>query len=263
MNRHCIFCLKRSVSNEHVFPIWLQEFFPRTPNDSRNHQVTSWETNASGRIRAAPVSSRVQGHPGSKKVPYVCVGCNTGWMSRLEQRTRPLLIPLIEGRYHRISKFDQKVLATWFAKTAMVAEFMYPTRTAIPDSDRLFVLAELEAPAHWSIWIADYVGTKWRNLSLYHQICTLPPGAGAPPKPLIPDTQFTSIGIGRLFAHVASSTDGEFVFTREEQTPLRRIWPPQSFDVSWPPNSFMDDELADRCAGGLSHILGIPRSIGT
>jgi hypothetical protein len=107
--RRCIFCLKPGTTDEHVFGLWLREFFPRTPADTRTHRVTTWGSDRHGKIYAMPQSSIQRGHSGAKKVPYVCAGCNNGWMSRMEARTRPILMPLIQGIMHRISTFDQSI----------------------------------------------------------------------------------------------------------------------------------------------------------
>jgi len=112
-------------------------------------------------------------------------------------------MPLVQGQSHRLSTFDQLVLASWVAKTVMVAEYVYPTHIAISDRDRLWMYANLEPPPKgWHIWIAHYAGIKWRNLAIYHHI-------GGLSKPTGLDTQFTSIGMGvcvvRVFETASSA----------------------------------------------------------
>ena len=124
-------------------------------------------------------------------------------MSRIETRGRRVLMPLVQGQSHRLSTFDQLVLASWVAKTVMVAEYVYPTHIAISDRDRLWMYANLEPPPKgWHIWIAHYAGIKWRNLAIYHHI-------GGLSKPTGLDTQFTSIGMGvcvvRVFETASSA----------------------------------------------------------
>ncbi len=104
--RRCIFCLKLGTTDEHIFGDWLRVAFPRTPKDTRTQRVTRWGRDRHGKIYAMPESTIQQGHSGSKKVPYVCAGCNNGWMSRMETRTRRILMPLIQGLPHTISTFE-------------------------------------------------------------------------------------------------------------------------------------------------------------
>jgi hypothetical protein len=207
-----------------------------------------------------PQSTIQRGHSGAKKVPYICAGCNNGWMSRMETRTRPILMPLIQGTMHRISTFDQKYLATWAAKTAMVAEYTMPDKIAIPDSERLWMLANLAPPPNWTIWIADYRGTKWRNLAISHHMAVLPTKTTKPGE-IAPNTHFTSFGIGNLFVQiVGTSTGAKFAVADDSVSDLRRIWPANTDAISWPPIGMLNDEKADFVANSLSRLSGIPSS---
>jgi len=198
-----------------------------------------------------------KGHSGVTKIPYVCAGCNNGWMSRMEMRARPFLMPLIQGLPRSINTFDLKVLAGWIAKTVMVGEYMHPNAVATPDAERLHVYANFEPPPNWAIWIADYRGSKWRNLSMFHHMGKiLPPKPPEPSDSVMPDTHFTSIGIGRLFIQVTATNTGLVIET--ENDALRRIWPLTGLALSWPPARFIDDEEADFIANSFSRIMKLP-----
>src|SRR5262245_48432062 len=56
-------------------------------------------------------------------VKAVCEPCNTGWMSRMESRNKPLIEPMIRGEHVRLSVAEQVEVATWASKTAMVLEY--------------------------------------------------------------------------------------------------------------------------------------------
>jgi hypothetical protein len=261
--RRCIFCNTTGSSQEHVFPDWLRVLFPRSPADTHNSRTTTWGKARDGKLYAMPAVKEHQGHSGSKKVKYVCQGCNNGWMSRLENRTRPILMKLIQGIPHRISTFDQQILASWVAKTIIVAEFVYPDHTSIAAVERLRMYAATEVGDNWSIWIADYRGYYWRNLAIGHHMCALGPSLTAkPPDPALiapPDTQFTSIGMGHLFIQAASTTTGiKFGPDDDSTTDLRRIWPATGNDIAWPPVGMLDDRKADFVANSLARITGLP-----
>ena len=253
--RRCIFCLKCGTTDEHIFGEWLREVFPRTPKDTRTQGITQWGKDKHGKLYAMPQMKVQQGHSGSKKVPYVCKGCNNGWMSRMEIRARPLLMPLIQGLPHSKSTFDLKYLATWIAKTVMVAEYIHPDHIAIPDKERLHMYANLAPPDHWIIWIADYRGTKWRNLAISHHMAKLlPPKAPEPSESVAPDTHITSIGMGHLFIQVVASVL-EFEF---EHDAFRRIWPLTDLALSWPPARPLSDIEPDYIANSLARISKLP-----
>jgi hypothetical protein len=260
--RKCIFCLKPGTTDEHIFGDWLRAVFPRTPKDTRTQGVTQWGQDRHGKLYAMPQATVHQGHSGPKKVPYVCEGCNNGWMSRMENRTRRILMPLIQGLPHSISTFDQQYLATWIAKTVMVAEYAFPKNIAVPDRERLHIYANLAPPDNWTIWIADYRGFKWRNLAIYHHIGKLfPPIPPESSNSLAPDTHFTSIGMGHLFIQVVGTNSGrEFGFEDDSTTQFRRIWPLTKLGLSWPPAAMLTDREADYVAESFTRIMGLPLS---
>ena len=263
VSRRCIFCKNEGSSQEHIFPDWLRVLFPRSPADTHMSRTTTWEKAKSGTLYAMPIFKNHKGHSGSKKLRVVCRYCNNGWMSRLENRTRPILMRLIQGHPHRLSTFDQATLAAWAAKTIMVAEFGYPHAIAIPDVERLRMYAATEVQDNWAIWIADYKGTTWRNLSMAHHVCALAPSFSAEPfDPTMvvpPDTQFTSIGLGRLFIQaVSTTTKARFGPEDDALSDLRIIWPATRRDLGWPPFTFLTDEKADYIAASLGRIAGMP-----
>lgn len=51
-----------------------------------------------------------------------CKGCNSGWMSGLDDWAKPILAPLIGGKPFVLTPHNRKILATWAAKTASTAE---------------------------------------------------------------------------------------------------------------------------------------------
>jgi hypothetical protein len=209
----------------------------------------TWGKSGAGVTYGMPAHSIHQGHAGSRKVKVVCRQCNNGWMSRLETRARRVLMPLIQGHSHTLSRFDQHILASWVAKTVMVAEYVHPTHIAIPDGHRLGMYASQEPPEGWQIWIAHYAGIKWRNLAIYHHI-------GGLANPSAFDTQFTSIGMGHLFIQVVSTTVPGAEFAPEDGSELRQIWPRTSLDIYWPACRALTDRAADYVAASPSRMAG-------
>jgi len=104
----CIFCGQGPLTAEHVLPKWLQEW---GLDGSGQHTLVSGEEYKT--YSAPPFSA-------SRKV--VCKPCNTGWMSRLEAVSKPLLKALILGETRLIETFVQPILATWAYKTTLVQD---------------------------------------------------------------------------------------------------------------------------------------------
>lgn len=53
------------------------------------------------------------------KLPAVCEQCNRGWMGRLEDAARLVLVGFLEGKRKLVDPYDQVVIATWATKTTL------------------------------------------------------------------------------------------------------------------------------------------------
>ncbi len=74
------------------------------------------------------------------KLPEVCTECNGGWMARLEDAAGLIIPGFLEGKTKALAPFDQLVLATWVAKTALVysAKFLPDAMPYAIGSRRLY-----------------------------------------------------------------------------------------------------------------------------
>jgi hypothetical protein len=100
--RRCIFCGAFGVTKEHVFPHWLRAIFPRLPTDTHTFGSLDWiDMPTVGQI-TIPRQKKGPGQAGSKKVKVVCKDCNNGWLSTMEQSTKPLLERLVYGEAGRL-----------------------------------------------------------------------------------------------------------------------------------------------------------------
>jgi hypothetical protein len=113
----CAFCgcSDCKISKEHAWPLWVRHSFEPGPKHVRFGN------------RVTPVLggfNLVDGDTGVR-VNAVCKKrCNEGWMSQLENRVAPLLLPLIRsGASTTFTSEEQCVIAAWCCKTAMVFEF--------------------------------------------------------------------------------------------------------------------------------------------
>jgi hypothetical protein len=55
-------------------------------------------------------------------VKQVCSACNNGWMAALEDRARPILVGMLDGRACTLDYEAQQTLAAWAAKTLAVCD---------------------------------------------------------------------------------------------------------------------------------------------
>jgi hypothetical protein len=101
----CVFCADPDLSGEHVIARWLRK-----------------ELQIGGRVE----EHREFGPPRKLDtlaivLPEVCVRCNTGWLSKLETRTSPILTPMLFGNNSlRLNAIQQAKLAKWAVKTSLL-----------------------------------------------------------------------------------------------------------------------------------------------
>jgi hypothetical protein len=110
----CICCggaLEGRRAKEHVVPQWLLDHLD-LKLETFYQQVVSNQDGAILGERSHAAQSFIQGK--------VCLDCNNGWMSDLEDRAKRLLISLIDGQrtLFALGSEERTLLARWAAKTA-------------------------------------------------------------------------------------------------------------------------------------------------
>lgn len=120
----CAFCQGAGRKNkEHAIPQWISRSLGGTgPGSFHGYRavtippyrttdgtiVNQWAVREDQPVKTVNVVTR-----------QVCQGCNGGWMNRLEDDVKPILVPLITGQVRELPPADMWVLAAWATKTAM------------------------------------------------------------------------------------------------------------------------------------------------
>jgi hypothetical protein len=152
--RQCVFCGGPANSREHAWPDWVIALF-------RNQEEATIIAERDGEEPREWHGINV-----SVKVKRFCGGCNTGWMSDLENEARPLLLPLIRGERATLDNAQRIVVATWCLKTAMVFDLTRSDKNiAFLPSERAYLYEARGKrglgspfPPHTFIWLASYEG---------------------------------------------------------------------------------------------------------
>jgi hypothetical protein len=193
-------------------------------------------------------------------------------MSKLQEKTKPILLPLILGQQSLLTKKSQTILAAWIAMFAMVAEFIDKsgTRIGISYEDRLFLKEKLFAPSSMKIFIGHYKKDKWLAVWAHTTI----PIASENHVPLrssfgvdIPNTQTTTFVIGKLYIHLVSSDISSLVrkyrIVGDMRDLIYNIHPVRQSPLAWPPPRTMTDLDADNIASALSERARRIAKLGT
>lgn len=158
----CIFCAKGKSfkSREHVFPRWLlenlnyknnpQPFFSTEFNTITDNFVDS-TSNEFAKFNFDNFLS-----------PYICDDCNKGWMSNLECKIKPLILPLINGekKLEDLSKVEKRMIARWSVKTTCVIESVNFSKSSYISFDPKIIKDRQTLPPGWAVFAFTHESTN-------------------------------------------------------------------------------------------------------
>ena len=116
-------------------------------------------------ISSKPGMFQRPGSPLSHRLRVVCEKCNNTWMSALQSKVKPILLPLVLGEWRPLSERDRETLAAWLTMFVMVVDFGNRDVRAITQEQRARFLACQKAEPGWFMWIAR-LKMERRNFSL-------------------------------------------------------------------------------------------------
>ena len=139
MPRRCIFCGGTPLTKEHAIPSWVSDCLPgEGVFTQRRESGAQWET------QALQIT-----------VKRACLNCNTGWMSRLEGRAGSLLREPLAGKTQRWSPTEQRRVATWMFKTALMMSLSCGG-SRVPSEHYKFLQKNLRPPGHCRVWVTSF-----------------------------------------------------------------------------------------------------------
>lgn len=143
--RSCLFCGEAANSKEHAYPAWISDIAPGVGDlrHGRGNEETAIHTEWSNS------GFDIQ-------VRQVCRECNQTWMSDMEASTKDLLEPLLLGSRTRLLSIpEQKRIATWVYKTAIMLALAHPKEDHfVPPADYRFFYEHRRPPNGTFIWLA-------------------------------------------------------------------------------------------------------------
>lgn len=240
--RQCLFCARGANSREDAWPRWITDQFKcdrpiQLDAERQGIPLKPWHV-----------------YQPELVVRAVCEHCNNGWMSQLENRAKPILQPLLEGRRCGLDIADQTTIALWTLKTAMVLEGLDPAeRRVYTQVEREHLRALSAIPVRTSVWICKAVDPSYfmstKNRHLAHQDVASPSGASI-------TLAFSHVVLQaftiRVPANVGPATRVTVDVRRGPwEITTVRVWPAQTSTVSWPPVMGLNgeaglDSLAER-----------------
>jgi len=249
----CVFCGGRPITEEHVWPKWLIALLPEVEE-------------VIGTMGGPELGRTIEFQSGSQvnhTIRRTCESCNTGWMSDLEARVKPLVSPMVKPQRPaivRLGQADQALLALWAVKMALMLDFATPGEQYIPRSAFEWVLSQGTPPPQVRVWIgartmlddipedatSGVVQAVWADSNLV----TFHPSTGDL------DAYVTTFSAGFLVCQVVGLLYGFEDRPVEVGTFGERgiihIWPSTNRLIPWPP-PFV---FSDRAARGSAELEG-------
>lgn len=226
------------MSQEDVLPLWLDDAFPRDTKASvvRRH-VTHQDDDR----------HEWDGKLLGLRTGKVCRACNNGWLSDLENATKPILLPLINGHVRMLTATEQARVAIWATKTLLTMQGTNPRNKRVTSTDQAHWFYEHRQPLPGSIvWLFRYADYSRWPVSIHQYGMTATRKGGAAPQVGDPLNGFSVI---YTLAHLGfwlfgvdlpgappthANSDDTYVL----------VWPTFGPDVRWPPSQAVETEAA-------------------
>lgn len=220
----CAFCNGPDPTAEHVFPQWL------------SRELLSISTLVDLKAERGPRPLRTV-----NITAPICRKCNNRWLSVLENDVKPLLTPLVRGDECCLEQTEQKLLATWALKTAMMLDLA--SGSPVIPTGFFHSLRQRRDPLESKfVWIAAYIGSTH---AIWAEHRPLHVGIGDDESANGFVTTFTVFRV--VFQVVGHFTIGGMTLNDDRiyRDALSQIWPIRSQTIDWPPRrlAFDDDWL--------------------
>jgi hypothetical protein len=246
--RFCIFCGGPGLTGEHIWADWLRNYIPRQMESYTKSSTSFHPTYTKRKVKKEP------GDPHSRKVKIVCTTCNSGWMSKIQEQVKPILIPLINGEPTTLDRTAQSAVSAWVCMAMMAANLVEPDKSVILATEHQWPYSKRTVPLNWAIWIGDFHRQNWKG-HMVHNVMALSNAEHVPKVDEMgvarQNTQSSTFVVGRLYIHVVSSliasVPRNIRLNSPGATKLRRIWYPALSPIQWPPTA-LDDTEADAIA---------------
>jgi len=155
------------MSKEHAWPQWLGDGVEVEPTQT-TRKLGFGRTAPHAYSEAPTIVTTKPGSALTTRIREVCVPCNEGWMSQLEQDVKPLLRRLWATSYPLgVTTFtadETALVARWAVKTAWVRERAQPGPVT-PTPAMRAAFTDNVMRDHAAVWVARHAGRS--NFGVY------------------------------------------------------------------------------------------------
>ncbi|WP_139139266.1 hypothetical protein [Sphingobium phenoxybenzoativorans] len=152
----CIFCNGGPLSKEHIWAKWAHQIIPSSPFST----IKSVSGDIISEAKKINKDQRRQGGTKNITTGRICMKCNSGWMSRLENEIKNTFSPLIQGHPVKLERHDLSKIFRYVCVKVCVID----SRDKLPALDKNFVQAiysETDAPGRIQIYLSKTETSDW------------------------------------------------------------------------------------------------------
>lgn len=160
--RVCLFCDRPADSYEHYFPQWYMDWLKRQGailNRRRIHKRDEIRE-LDGRRTLVVIETKQNSDPRYGKIKCVCATCNDGWMSRIQEKAKPIILNITTGGVMSLNVEEQLILSVWAVMFSMTLECRHPDWAFSRQADRLAFRDSQLPPGGWWVGIERYAGGR-------------------------------------------------------------------------------------------------------
>jgi len=242
------------MTEEHLWAEWMHPYLPTLP-DAQKEEVYRIARNR----RTVLTHNKIQqGQVYTKRLKVVCKKCNNTWMSGIEERVKPILIPLIQGVPITLTEEYKVKLARWIVLKVMAAECENSSDAVLAQESRTEFMDTLVIPRGMKIWISNHDSESWYT-GYWHQTLTAtltrrPPITGGHK-----NIQTTAFGVGHMFSLAFVTTlEGFDCEPNVESLGIgRQLWPLRRRNIVRPLPILSESDV-DRLATSIRELLASP-----
>jgi hypothetical protein len=253
--RTCTFCGSAGPLHlEHAAPEWLLIAVQQAGGGEPGLTYASFGPDEEERTWRGPEIT----------VRNVCDRCNHGWMSVLESQTKPIVKPLLADLVVTLGVDEQRVLARWGLKTAMVFASIVDSPAFAPAERQAMVSSDSLPLTGISVWIGRQSVSNELYFSGRRLLNPVPFDPAQKELSELVDGFAATFGFGRVVLQFLRLRRREGAAGRHHtlhiqpgpwHRALAEVWPVRPSGARWPPPlSFSEtgvtlDELAHRFLG--------------
>jgi hypothetical protein len=234
MKKTCIFCARRADSDEDVIPKWI----PRLLRKQEGERVPMRTSRFGHKPHEQLAGESIQ------KVGSVCDQCNNGWMSRLEEKVKPILKPMMLGNAVTLTAQQQERITTWMTKCAMMYESMATGEVFFNGLDRHHFWKTGSPLDSTAVWLGQYTGGI--RIIANYRLLSRQQNPGGSVKILVLTLVLGKLALQLTTArgtHVIPKIELPTMDLENTQDLLVQVWPMNLLGVKWPPLCSFDDEI--------------------